>query len=223
MNQTTILCKNGAPRLAADRPFPSSANLSDALSQLGFKFQTLHSRIRPITGCPVQGPAYTVQCYPGATHAVEEALEKALPGDVLVVNGEGFIGAVLMGGLMSGRARQRGLAGAVVDGAVRDVAELKKMQWPVFAAGITPRSGTFAKLGQQQAIVSCGDVIIQPKDMIVGDEDGVVVIPADLLEETLQLACEIEQREAFITRALKNGSSLPEAAQEYQVSQLKKS
>ncbi|HRJ72169.1 MAG TPA: RraA family protein [Terrimicrobiaceae bacterium] len=216
MSQTTILPQNGSHRPAVDRPFPSSANLSDALGQLGCKFQTLHARIRPITGLPVWGPAYTVQCYPGATHAVEEALEKAAPGDVLVVNGEAFTGAVLLGGLMSGRARQRGLAGAVVDGAVRDVAELKNLRWPVYAAGITPRSGTFDKLGQQQTSVSCGDVVIHAGDLIAGDEDGVVAIPSRMLDAALQLAWDIEQKEAFIARALENGLSLPEAVREYQ-------
>lgn len=216
MSQTTILTQNGARRPTVDRPFPSSANLSDALGQLGFKFQTLHSRIRPITGLAVWGPAYTVQCYPGATHAVEEALEKAAPGDVLVVNGEAFTGAVLMGGLMSGRARHRGIAGAVIDGAVRDVAELKSLHWPVYAAGITPRSGTFDKLGQQKAAVSCGDVVIHAGDLIAGDDDGVVAIPSHVLDEALQRAWEIEQKETFIARALENGLSLPEAVQEYQ-------
>ncbi|MFZ4778227.1 MAG: RraA family protein [Terrimicrobiaceae bacterium] len=216
MSQTTLLPHHGAPQPAANRAYPSSANLSDALAQKGLKSQTLHTRIRPITGFPLQGPAYTVQCYPGATHAVEEALEKARPGDVLVVNGEGFVGAVLMGGLMSGRARQRRLAGAVVDGAVRDVAELRRMHWPVFAAGVTPSSGTFAQLGQQQAVVSCGDVVVHPGDMIVGDEDGVVVIPAHLLDEVLVLAWRVEDKEAYLTRALENGLSLPEAVAEWQ-------
>ncbi len=223
MSQNTLIPNNGTLTPAADRKYPSTANLSDALAQLGLKFQTLHARIRPITGFPLQGPAYTVQCYPGATHAVEEALEKASPGDVLVVNGEGFVGAVLMGGLMSGRARQRGLAGAVIDGAVRDVAELKKMRWPVFAAGVTPASGTFAKLGQQQAVISCGNVVVHSGDMVVGDDDGVVVIPIHLLDEALFLAWGIEDKETYIAKALESGLSLPAAAGEYQSRLLKAS
>ena len=91
-----------------------------------------------------------------------------------------------------------------------------RMHWPVFAAGITPASGTFAKLGEQQSTVSCGNVVVNSGDMIVGDEDGVVVIPAHLLDETLLLAWGIEEKEAYITRAVESGLSLPEAAQEYQ-------
>ena len=206
----------GPLQVGREEPFPSSANLSDALGQLGLKFQTLHSRIRPITGLPVRGPAFTVQCYPGANSTVEEALEAASPGDVLVINGEAFPEAVLMGGLMSSRAKQRGLAGAVIDGAVRDVAELRQLQWPVFAVGLTPRAGTIAKLGQLNVPVSCGDVVIRSGDMIAGDEDGIVAIPALEVERTLALAREIENKEAFIKGAIERGLSLQQAGGEYQ-------
>lgn len=215
MSQTTILNRGEALPRQANRPIPSCANISDALSQLGLKSQTLHPRIHSITHLSVWGPAYTVQCYPGATHAVEEALELAKPGDVLVIDGEAYTRAVLLGGLMSTRAHHRGIAGAVVDGAVRDVAELQQLRWPVFAAGTTPRSGTFAKLGQQQMPVSCGEVVVQPGDMIAGDEDGIVAIPRHMLDETLQLAWEIEHKEAYIAKALRSGFSLSQAVQEY--------
>lgn len=207
--------EKGASQAEGEKLFPSSANLSDALGQLGLKFQTLHSRIRPLTGLPVRGAAFTVQCYPGANSVVEEAIESASPGDILVINGEAFSEAVLMGGLMSSRAKQRGLAGAVIDGAVRDVAELRQLQWPVFAVSLTPRAGTIAKLGQLNVPISCGDVVIRPSDMIVGDEDGVVAIPACELEKTLKLAWEIENKEAFIKAAIERGLSLDEANGEY--------
>ncbi len=214
MNQTIL--KNGDRSAALEMAFPSSANLSDALGQLGYKFQTLHSRVRPITGIPVWGPAYTVQCYPGATFALEEALEKAAPGDVLMVAGEAFTEAVLMGGLMSTRAKQRGIAGAVVDGAVRDVAELRKLRWPVYATGVTPRAGTFAQLGQWETAVSCGGVVVQPGDMVAADDDGIVVAPAGILDEALERAWEIERKENFIAKAVVEGLSLAEAVREYQ-------
>src|SRR5262245_5709821 len=138
------------------KTIPAVANLSDAMGQLGLKFQTMHSRIRPVfQPIRLHGPAYTVQCYPGATWAVEEAIERAKPGGVLIVNGENYAGAVLMGELMSGRAAERGIAGAVIDGAVRDMVALRKARWPMFASHVTPRAGTFDKLGQQQVVVSC--------------------------------------------------------------------
>lgn len=218
MNHIIRHHETGASQVERDEPFPSSANLSDALGQLGLKFQTLHSRIRAITGLPVRGPAFTVQCYPGANSTVEEALESASPGDVLVINGEAFSEAVLMGGLMSSRAKKRGLAGAVIDGAVRDVAELRQLQWPVFAVGLTPRAGTIAKLGQLNVPISCGNVVIRSGDMIAGDEDGIVAIPALEIKKTLALAREIENKEAFIKAAIERGLSLQEASGEYKSS-----
>lgn len=216
MNATTLPQKNGNRPPASDLPFPSTANLSDALGQLGCKFQTLHGRVRPITGLGVWGPAFTVQCYPGATFAVEEALEKATPGDVLVVAGEAYTGAVLMGGLMSSRARQRGIAGAIVDGAVRDVAELRQLNWPVYAAGITPRAGTFAELGAWQGSVCCGEVVVHPGDLVAADDDGVVVVPQAIADEAVERAWEIERKERFIAKAIIGGLSLPEAVREFQ-------
>jgi len=214
MSQTTTFQPIQEPAKNREIKRPSTSCLSDALGRLGFKFQTLDSRIRSITNVALWGPAYTVQCYPGATWAVEEALEKASAGDVLVINGEGFLGAVLMGGLMSTRAHHRALAGAVIDGAVRDVAELKKLNWPVFAAGVTSRGGTMSKLGQVDITISCGGVSVQPGDLIVGDEDGVVSVPSSVLDDALELAWEIEQKEEFLTAALKNGCSLQEAVRQ---------
>ncbi|MSR65045.1 MAG: RraA family protein [Verrucomicrobiae bacterium] len=117
------------------KTIPAVANISDAMGQLGLKFQTMHSRVRPVfTPIYLSGHAYTVQCYPGATWAVEEAIEKAKPGEVLVVNGENYAGAVLMGELMSGRAAKRGIAGAVIDGAVRDTVT----QWKFASRKLNP-------------------------------------------------------------------------------------
>jgi 4-hydroxy-4-methyl-2-oxoglutarate aldolase len=200
----------------AMKTIPSVANLSDAMTQLGLKFQTLHSRIRPVfTPIGLFGPAYTVHCYPGATWAAEEAIEKAKPGEVLVINGENYAGAVLMGELMSGRAKKRGLAGTVIDGAVRDTVSLRKASWPMFASHVTPRAGTFDKLGQQQIAISCGEVVVHPGDFIAGDDDGVVVIPRARLDAVLAKAREIERKERFIARAIRKGLSLAQSGAAY--------
>jgi 4-hydroxy-4-methyl-2-oxoglutarate aldolase len=200
-----------------EKAIPAVANLSDAMGRLGLKFQTMHSRIRPVFS-PVQmhGPAYTVECYPGATWAVEEALENARRGEVLVINGSNFAEAVLMGELMSARAHRRGLAGAVIDGAVRDTVVLRKAGWPIFSSHVTPRSGTFDKLGRQQTVVSCGEVVVHPGDLIVGDDDGVVVIPAQRISEVIQSARAIDTQERFIAAAIKKGMSLAQAVAAYQ-------
>lgn len=198
------------------KPLPPSANLSDALGQLGLKFQTMHARIRPVFQ-PIHlgGWAYTVQCYAGATFALEEALEHAAAGDVLVVQGENYAGAVLMGELMSARARKRGLAGAVIDGAVRDTATLRKVRWPVFAAAVTPRAGTFDRQGARQSVIACGEVVVQPGDLIRGDDDGVVVITRPRVAEVLALARQIEKKERFLAALLAKGLRLDEAVARY--------
>lgn len=192
------------------------ASLSDAMGQHGLKFQTLDARIRPVfTPIAVLGPAYTVQCYAGATFAVEEAIEKAEAGSVLVIAGEGYTGAVLMGELLSARAHHRGVAGAVIDGAVRDTAKLREAQWPIFAAAITPRAGTHDKLGEQQIPISCGGVVVRPGDIIAGDDDGIVVVPHERWAEVQAWAQEIERKEAFLAKALAAGASLGEAVARY--------
>jgi regulator of RNase E activity RraA len=203
-------------KIIRDSAVPPSANLSDALTQIGLKFQTLRSYIRPVVALPLWGPAFTVQCYPGATWAMEEAIEKAQPGDVLVTDGESYPDGVLMGGLISLRAKQRGIAGAVIDGAVRDVEEMRQRDFPVYATSISPRSGTHDQLGGWGGTIHCAGVTVQPGDFVAGDDDGVVIIPRSRVQETLALAAKIEKRESFITRALERNLSLPEAAREYE-------
>lgn len=198
------------PRASSD--IPSAANFSDALRQLGYKFQTLHSSIEPVfTPLQIAAPAYTVRCYAGATWALEQAIEAAPVGAVLVVDGGGYSEAVLMGGLMSLRARKRGLTGAVIDGAIRDRQELRLAQWPIFAAAATPRAGTHDQQGEWDIPVSCGGVVVHSGDWIVGDDDGVVVIPQSIWEQALQAARQVEQREQAIEASLNAGHSLAEA------------
>ncbi len=191
---------------------PSSAALSDALRQLGFPFQALRGSFRaPFSPVKLSGPAYTVRCYAGATWALEQAIEKAPEGSVLVVDGGGFREAVLMGGLMSLRARMRGIAGAVIDGAVRDTQELIAAAWPLFSTATTPRAGTTDAIGDLCVPISCGGVSVSPGDHVIGDDDGVVIIPSAQWEAALQTAIAIEEKERFIESKLMEGRSIPEA------------
>src|SRR3954452_11216989 len=102
-----------------------SAHVSDALRACGCAFQAIDAGIRPVArNMRLAGPAFTVRCYPGATWALEQALELAPPGSVLAVDGGASPDVILMGGLMSTRAHARGIAGAVLDAAVRDVDDI---------------------------------------------------------------------------------------------------
>ena len=195
-----------------NQPIPSAANVSDALRELDWKFQTMHSSMRAIVpDVAVSGPAFSVRCYAGATWALSRAIEEAPPGSILVVDGGHFSEGVLMGGLMSLRAKMRGIAGAVVDGAVRDVSELRKVGWPVFASAITPRAGTHDQQGAWNIPISCAGVNVSPGDWVVADNDGVVIVPQAIRDEAFAAARAIEQKEEFVTAALLEGDSLGEA------------
>ena len=192
---------------------PGAANFCDALTQMGHRFLALAAGIKPVTStAALFGRAYTVACYPGATHYMERAVEEARPGEVIVVDGRGYDAAVLMGGLMGGRAFYRGVAGVVIDGAVRDVAELETYGWPVFARAVIPAGGTHDQIGSCCEPISCGGVRVCPGDYIVGDEDGVVCVPEKAWAESLDRANAIVEKEKFIAKELKAGLSLAKAA-----------
>lgn len=200
-------------RRANDLITCGSANVSDALRQLGKYFQCMDGGIRPVApGMRTAGPAYTVRCYPGATWAMEAAMEAAKPGDVIVADGGGSAEVILMGGLMGRRMHSRGIAGAVVDGAVRDTEQLAAIGFNVFSRHVCPRAGTFAEIGEQQAIVCCGRIPVRPGDWVVADPDGVAVVPHELLDDTIARAAAIHAREGRIDAHLRQGDTIADAA-----------
>lgn len=191
-----------------------SANVSDALRALGLHFQAMDGGIRPLhPSMATAGPVFTVRCYPGATFAIEKALELARPGDVLVVDGGGYPDVILMGGLMSTRLKQRGVAGAILDAAVRDVDDIIALNFPVFSRHICPRAGTFAEIGECQTVICCGRTPVTPGDWVLADASGIVVIPANQLSATVEKAQAINHREGQIARHLREGKTLAQAAE----------
>lgn len=168
-----------------------AATLSDVLGRHG----AMSARMRPLRdGYQLCGTALTVQCPAGDNLMVHKALQLARPGDVLVVDTGRTYDATVMGRNMSLYAERIGVAGIVIDGTVRDSAALKAMNFPVFSCGVVPRSAVKNGFGSVDVPVVCGDVVVQPGDVIVGDDDGVVVVPyaqarevADLVEERLEM------------------------------------
>lgn len=190
-----------------------SANVSDALRALGKHFQAMDGGIRPLApSMRVAGPAFTVRCYPGATFAIEKALELARPGDVLVVDGGGYPDVILMGGLMSLRCQERGIAGAILDAAARDVEDVVSIGFPLFSRYICPRAGTFAEIGETQTIICCGRLPVRPGDWIVADVSGIAVIPQDMLQQVVEKSQAINAREDRIAKHLREGKTLSESA-----------
>lgn len=189
-----------------------SANVSDAMRNLGKHFQTVGSGITPLTSdMKVAGPAFTVRCYPGATWAMEQALEQARPGDVLVVDGGASPDVILMGGLMSTRAKTRGIAGAVLDAAVRDVDDIVTLGFPVFSRHVCPQGGTFAEIGELQVTVCCGRIPVSPGDWIVADRSGIAVVPSAMQADVAKEAQTIHAKEEALAKRLALGENFEQA------------
>jgi 4-hydroxy-4-methyl-2-oxoglutarate aldolase len=175
----------------------STATISDALFRMGRKDRTMRHQIKPIAPqMRLYGPACTAQAYPGGTYASSLALDAAKPGEVIVIDAQGFLEAVMWGEIFSLSAAARGLAGTVVDGAVRDVNEVIMLGYPLFAAGVHPAAGTGDKLGQANVPIQCGGVIVRPGDLVIGDVLGVVVVPQEDIMETHEWCEKVLEKEA---------------------------
>lgn len=169
------------------------ASVCDAMDRIS----AVDSMIQPMwRGARVVARAYTVATRSGDNQGVHEAIDRAAPGEVLVVNGFADTSRALVGELLAGRAKANGLAGFVVDGAVRDVGEIENLAVPVFARAVTP-AGPY-KLGphRQQVPIALGGQCVLPGDVITGDADGVVVVPFDQLAIVVVAAEAIQANEA---------------------------
>ncbi len=150
---------------------------------------TMHSRVQPLDPkMTVCGPAFTVEVRPGDNLMFHVALAVAQPGDVIVVDGKADDTCALVGELMVAQAEAAGLGGFVVDAASRDTATLAEGSFPVFSTGTNPCGPTKGLAGRLGIPVSVGGVAVSPGDLVVGDVDGVVVIPRGEVEAVLQAA-----------------------------------
>jgi len=152
------------------------------------------------------GTAVTVQCYPGDNVTVHRAMALAEPGDVIVVDGGGVVG-VMFGAQMAYQARRQGIAGVVVDGSVRDVAEIRRMNFPCFARLVSPQGSAKENPGSINIPIKCGGVVVRPGDIIVGDDDGVVVVKPENAVEVLEKAAQREKREEEFRKLIDQGKT----------------
>jgi 4-hydroxy-4-methyl-2-oxoglutarate aldolase len=141
--------------------------------------QVMDPSIRPVWSPMgrIAGPAYTVRCGPGDHLMLHAAIYRAPAGAVIVVEAADAVSA-LAGGNVCAVAQKNGIAGFVLGGPVRDVGDIRGVQFPVFATGIVPKAGTKEHVVPLNAPVTCGGVRVSPGDVIVADEEGVVVVPA---------------------------------------------
>jgi 3-hexulose-6-phosphate synthase / 6-phospho-3-hexuloisomerase len=185
----------------------SAPNISDAMHRKG-AMRDIH----PINqGTKIVGRAITVQTFAGDWAKPVEAIDLAGPGNVLVIyNGSNNIAP--WGGLATLSCKNKCIEGVVVDGAVRDVDEIRAMNYPVYASGITPNAGEPKGMGEINAEITCGGQTVRPGDYIVGDDSGVVVIPKERAYEIARRAKEVEKMESRLYEEIRRGKTLSQVA-----------
>jgi regulator of RNase E activity RraA len=202
-----------------------TAVVSDSLDQLGVRHQAMSEYLRPVhKRCKFAGWARTIACS-DVYHVVEdpyateiEAVDSLLPGEVAVVGTQKSKRNAPWGELLSTAAKVRGARGAVVDGLIRDIDKIEELGFPVFAAGIKPVDSMGRGLVTAYNVpVECGDVIVQPGDLIFADTDGVIAIPSARVNEVVALATDKVQREDGSRAELLAGGYLRDVFRKYGV------
>lgn len=183
-----------------------STVVSDVTGNVGV---TMDSEIRPAyDGIEMSGTAITVKAAPGDNLIIHKAITLAEPGDVLVVDCDGYVGTGHVGELMCTSCRANGLAGLVIDGGYRDSREIAEMRFPVYGRGVNPQGPLKQDPGSINVTISCGGVSVAPGDIVVGDDDGLAVVPGAGAERTLKLAREKLDAEDVTREAIADGTYL---------------
>ena len=200
-----ILKRQRAVDLALARQFLEVpvANVSDCMARM----TAGGARLRPMhAGGRMAGPALTVKTRPGDNLMVHKALMLAQPGDVIVVDAGGDLTNALIGEIMVGDAVLKQLGGIVINGAIRDADELRRLDFPVFAAGITHRGPYKDGPGEINVPIAIDGMVIHPGDLVIGDGDGLLCVPHDDAEALLRAAHQKQQVEAQMVAGIADGS-----------------
>lgn len=193
-----------SPALVARTKDLPVANISDSMSRMfagGPLLRPMHA------GGPLAGPAFTVRTRPGDNLMIHKAFDTAEPGDVVVVDAGGDLTNSLVGELMLSHAIKRGLAGVVINGAIRDYGWIKERNYPVFAAGVSHRGPYKDGPGEINVPLALGGMVIEPGDLIVGDDDGFLSLPFDEAETILAAAWKKNEAENKQMAAIQAGTS----------------
>lgn len=184
--------------------FPSSI-LADVAGRRG----ALSSRIAPLApSMRLAGPALTIEVRPGDNLMIHAAMAMAKPGDVLVIDGKGDESCALMGEIMVSQCMAIGIAGVVINGAVRDTEAIRELGFPMYAIGANPNGPTKLVPGRVNWPVSVGGVTVQPGDLVVADADGVVVVEPAKVPAILELAKEKLADETVRLEGIRSGEQL---------------
>ena len=189
-------------RVRTDVPRPSAelvdrfrehatSNIADAMG----RFHFMDFGIRQRSGLPLCGVAVTVDARPGDNLMVHKALEVAQPGDIVVVNTNGNATSAVFGELMCRTAVGAKLGGIIVDGAIRDVGGITALGFPAYSRAVCAGGCDKDGPGEVNFPIACGNTVVMPGDIIVGDDDGVVVVAREEAEEVLRLTAALVDRE----------------------------
>ncbi|MEM2024536.1 MAG: RraA family protein [Candidatus Caldarchaeum sp.] len=202
-----------------------TSNVSDALDR--FKIKGGLEGIVPIVDdVRIAGTAFTVRFIPASQVELKPwvtYVDKAQPGDVVVIDNGGRTYCTVWGGLLSARARDMGIRGTVIDGVCRDIDVIRALRYPVFSRGRFMMTGKDrVQLAGINEPVSIAGVLVKPGDIIVADDSGVVVVPQEKAEEILQAALDIYEKESKILEEVKRGVPLAEAREKYGYGELQR-
>ena len=201
----------------------ATASVADAVDQIVGVRGYMHHAIKPrINDAKVVGPAVTVREGPTEEkvppqHALD-LIDDSPAGSVMVIGIDGESDVAVWGGLMTAGAHVNGFVGAILDGGLRDVTEIRRdYGFPVFSRSVSPGTtvGRFRTL-ESNVAVTCGDVVVHPGDLIVADVDGVVVVPQAHVDAVLELALDIERKEAEQAAFIRETKSLKQGLAKYQ-------
>lgn len=182
------------------------ATIGDSLGRRGL----MSSRIALRSGPGVVGRAFTVAVFPGDSASLHLALREVLPGAVLVVDAGGFADRAVWGEILTVAAQERGVVGAVIDGAVRDIVGIQELGFPLYCAGVSPAGPHKSAGGSWGQRISCGGAAVETGDLIVGDADGVAVVPWSSAGEVLAATRAAVEREQRIVERIRAGESSAE-------------
>ena len=206
MNQLDII--KDFPRVSASVVQQAMQYQPAVFADVAERRGAMHGRIKALRPrMKLAGPAFTVEVRPGDNLMIHAAMSLAKPGDVLVIDGKGDQNAALMGTIMMTACKQLGLAGVVIDGAVRDSLEIDEMDYPVFSVGTNPNGPTKQVGGRIGHPISCGGVSVHAGDFIIADCDGVVVVEREKIESLLPLAAHKVEAEAKRIAQIKQGNT----------------
>lgn len=179
------------------RQYPA-ANIGDVLNRVA----CISGQLKPLNTHRLCGRAYTVKTVPGDNLILYYAIDNAQPGDILVIDGGGYDRRALCGEIMISYAVKKKIGGIVVDGAIRDAEALRKMPIPIYTAHISPNGPYKNGPGEINVPVVIDGIVVNPGDVLVGDEDGIVVIKPDEVQDVLEAVEKVEEKETHILQKI---------------------